>query len=159
MKSFAEIAVCLLAVYRRITLLLVACFSLAGCSQGMSGMIYSPASENIWKLGYSETQLAPDVYRVTYNGYSIPASKATDFALLRSAELCLAAGYTHFIVTEQSGQSASSSGIVIPSGNIAVYASVTNPEITLAIQLVSERPNVYAAAFIQQSLKKKYGLK
>lgn len=40
--------------------------------------------------GYSETQLAPDVFRVNFagNGYT-SSERAQDFALLRAAELSL----------------------------------------------------------------------
>jgi len=69
---------------------LTLCLGLTGC---MSGMKYSAADGNIWNLGFSETQLADHVYRVTFHGYNIPAAKATDFALLRAAELCLNAGH------------------------------------------------------------------
>lgn len=124
---------------------------------GCMGMNYSESGA--WGLGFSETQLAPEIYRVTYNGYNIPAAKATDFALLRSAELCQKAGFTHFVVTDQNGQTTAAGGILMPGGNSAIYANVNKPEISLTVQFSGERPGAYAAAFVQGSLKKKYGIK
>jgi hypothetical protein len=133
--------------------LLAVVMLLAGCA----GSNYSSA-DNMWHLGFSETQLAPDTWRVTYKGHQIAMAKATDFALLRSAELCLQAGFTHFTVTGQNGQTTSGPGMIIPSGNVALYSSTQQPEITLTIQCGPEKPGAYSASFLQQSLKKKYDI-
>jgi hypothetical protein len=134
-------------------LLLAAIALLAGCA----GMEYSGA-DNMWGLGFSETQLAPDAWRVTFKGHNITTAKATDFALLRSAELCLQAGYTHFVITSQNGQTISGPGMIIPTGNTAIYSSIQQPEVTLTIQCGPEKPGAYSAAFIKQSLRKKYDI-
>jgi hypothetical protein len=47
--------------------------------------------------GYSDTQLGPDIFRVSFRGnaYTEP-ERVQDFALLHAAELALSHGYTHF---------------------------------------------------------------
>ncbi len=59
--------------------------------------------------GFSETQLDRNVFRVSFrgNGYTRP-ERAEDFALLRSGELALRNGFTHFIIVD--GRSSSEYG-------------------------------------------------
>jgi hypothetical protein len=51
--------------------------------------------------GFSETQLDTNVFRVSFrgNGYT-RAERAEELALLRSAELTLKNGFTHFVVID-----------------------------------------------------------
>lgn len=53
--------------------------------------------------GFSETQLAPNSWRVTFagNGYT-SRERAADFTLLRCAELALDNGFTHFVIVDAS---------------------------------------------------------
>ena len=67
--------------------------ALAGCAtsyqkQGLSG-------------GFTETQLDKAVFRVSFkgNGFTSP-ERAADFTLLRSAELALKNGFTHFVIVD-----------------------------------------------------------
>jgi len=60
--------------------------------------------------GYTDTLLAPDVFRVVFrgNGYT-SAERAQDFALLRASELSIQQGFTCFaIIDEQNSTSISS---------------------------------------------------
>jgi len=73
----------------RIITLALAITLLAGCAtpyqkQGLMG-------------GFEETQLAPNVWRVSFkgNGYT-STERVEDLVLLRSAELTLQSGFTHF---------------------------------------------------------------
>jgi hypothetical protein len=52
--------------------------------------------------GYSDTALAPDVYKISFggNGYTTQ-ERATDFAVLRAAELTLSHGYRYFGIINQ----------------------------------------------------------
>lgn len=51
--------------------------------------------------GFSETSLAPDLWRVRFeHTYYTPKRQVEDFALLRSAELTLRQGYTHFTLSD-----------------------------------------------------------
>ena len=54
-----------------------------------------------WTGGYSEIQLSENVYQVEFNGNGYTrASRAADFALLRSAELTLEKGYRFFAIVD-----------------------------------------------------------
>jgi hypothetical protein len=68
---------------------------------GCIGMSYH-ARDPIWGLGFSETRLAPSVWRVMYRGYYIPEAQAGDYAILRAAEVVKAAGYRYFLVERSS---------------------------------------------------------
>lgn len=49
--------------------------------------------------GFSERQLEPNSYEVSFRGNSRTSSeRASDFALLRASELCLLNGYAYFVV-------------------------------------------------------------
>jgi hypothetical protein len=51
--------------------------------------------------GFDETQLQPDVYRVTFKGNGYTSSeRAADLALLRCAELTMQSGFSYFAVVE-----------------------------------------------------------
>jgi hypothetical protein len=51
--------------------------------------------------GYTETQLDRNVFRVTFkgNGYT-SRERADEMALLRSAQLALLHGFTHFVIVD-----------------------------------------------------------
>lgn len=51
--------------------------------------------------GFSETQLSPNVWRVSFAGneFSQP-ERAVDLALLRSADLAMQNGFTHFALAD-----------------------------------------------------------
>ena len=49
--------------------------------------------------GYSELQLAPDMYRIAFQGNTYTSQeRVADMALLRAAELALAQGAPYFVV-------------------------------------------------------------
>ena len=89
---------------------------LAWLLSGCVGMSYH-ARDPIWGLGFSETRLAPNVWRVMYRGYYIPEAQAGDYAMLRAAEVVKAAGYPYFVVENER-----SSATVMGSGYGYVYA-------------------------------------
>lgn len=68
-------------------------FLLIGCattyqSKGFSG-------------GFSETQLDENIFTVRFNGNGFTsAERASDFTILRSAELALQNGFTHFVIVD-----------------------------------------------------------
>lgn len=67
---------------------------LASCATGPE---YKPRAPGE-RIGYTDLQLSPTRYRVTFSGSS--ATKRDDvenYLLRRAAELTLAAGYTHFV--------------------------------------------------------------
>lgn len=74
----------------RILVLIVAIVLTAGCS--------TPYQKESWlDGGFDEVQLAPNVWRVSFKGNEFTGSDtATDYAMLRSAELTLQSGYRYF---------------------------------------------------------------
>jgi hypothetical protein len=67
---------------------------LAGCAQPAA---YAPRAPG-QQTGYTDRQLAPNRWRVTFTGNSVtPREQVEDDLLLRAAEVTLAAGYSHFL--------------------------------------------------------------
>lgn len=109
---------------RAVTLIVAAAAVLAGCAtsyqaQGLSG-------------GFDETQVAPAVWRVSFqgNGYTSP-ERAADMALLRSAELTLQQGYSHFVLLRSDDDRSKQSTITTPSrstitGQATTFGNTTN---------------------------------
>ena len=134
--------------------------------------------------GYSDTQLAPDVFRITFQGNGFTAPERTqDFALLRAADLTLKHGYRYFaMVTANSG--GRSGSITLPGhayttanvtgyGNTAfgtantTYTPATTipvfyPNTGLLIRCFREKPQsayVLDAQFLSNSMRAKYRIK
>jgi hypothetical protein len=159
-----------------LSLLLLGAF-LSGCAtayqrQGFSG-------------GYSETQLGEEnIFQVSFrgNGYT-RGERASDFTLLRSAEVTTENGFRYFIVVE-SGKDSSLSTYTTPTqsyttgsaygyGNTAYGSATTTtyggqtymirkPSATNTIVCFKEKPEVaglvFDAEFVKKSLKQKYGI-
>ena len=135
--------------------------------------------------GFSETQLDQNVFQVRFagNGYT-SGERASDFTLLRSAELALERGYFWFIIV-QSAQGTSLSTYTTPTqsyttssatvvGDTAYGHSTTTtyggqtyviqkPSTMNTIVCFRAKPEdiqamVYNAQFIHESLRHKYGL-
>lgn len=134
--------------------------------------------------GYSETQLAPDIFRVSFSGNGFSSNqRAEDLVLLRAAELTLNHGYSYFIVGGESDISVNqtaympghsyTSGSLSMVGNSAIYSAQTTyfpgmnidiykPGQELLIQCLRRRPDsgmVFDASFLYSSLTQKYGVK
>lgn len=132
--------------------------------------------------GFSETQLSPNVWRVSFAGneFSRP-ERAGDLALLRSADLTLQNGYTHFALADarESSRSAAfttpitstTTGTTSLIGNTAYGTSRTTitggyttfasyPSASNTVVMFKGQPEgvpvVFDAAFICQSVGKKY---
>jgi hypothetical protein len=135
--------------------------------------------------GFSETQLAQDVYTVNFSGNGLTSSERTrDFALLRCAELTELHGYRYFSVLDQSAERRISSRrspafsptqtaslednwmkTPVPgSSNITNITNITSePSTHLTIQFLIDKPDtatvVYEADFVSKSIRAKYALK
>ena len=133
--------------------------------------------------GYSETQLAPDVFRVSFqgNGYT-SGDRAKDFVLLRAAELCLQRGFTCFAIIDESNSTTTSSfstpgqsqttGYAYVCGNTTTYMMSTTyspgqtfffhkPNAGLLVQGFHTKPAgifTFDAPFLQQSVRQRYGI-
>lgn len=133
--------------------------------------------------GFEETPLDANVWRVSFrgNGYT-KSERAEDFALLRSAELALANGFTHFAFYDSKvGQDVSAytapttsytTGTVSGYGNTAYGNATTTtygggttfirkPAAVNIVVMFKEKPStanqmIYDANFICSSLGVKY---
>lgn len=134
--------------------------------------------------GYTETQLAPDVFRVAFrgNGYT-SQQRAQDFAMLRAAELALQRDFTHLAVVDERSSTtahsfttsghATTTGTASVYGNRATYSGNTTytpgqthtfykPETGIVVQFFKSKPEAifaFDAAFLQQSIKHTYKIK
>lgn len=135
--------------------------------------------------GFEEIQLSPNVFQVRFqgNGYTQP-ERAADFALLRSAEVALENGFTHFAIvdskdaTKLSSYTTPHSSYTTGSANTygnTTYGSATTtyqggqtfiyqkPSTSNTIVCFKEQPAhvpmAYDAAFLRNSLRKKYEMK
>ena len=134
--------------------------------------------------GFSETQLAEDVFRVSFNGNGFTSmERAVDFALLRSAELALAHGFPYFVIVAETTDIAASTyttptqstttGTVSESGNFGSTTTtvggqsylITKPSATNTIVCFHEMRQegntgiIYEAEFIAGSIRNKYGMR
>lgn len=74
--------------------------------------------------GYSETQLAEDMFRVSFKGNDVTEmERAQDFTLLRSAELTLNNGYSHFIIVDEAASERV--GTIVTPTTTQTYSTAT----------------------------------
>jgi hypothetical protein len=103
--------------------------------------------------GYSSSKMGNDRFMVNFAGNTdTKPSQAYDFALLRSAELTLEAGYVAFVVESERDNTPTI---------ISTYRSyVVPPRYSLVIRCYSDatgvRGKVYRAADVVRELKAKY---
>lgn len=77
---------------------------LAGCE--LKPTPYQPLGES---GGYEQARLGPRIYRVSFRGNrATPETRVLDFLYVRCAQLTQQAGYTHFVVEENYGQTQTS---------------------------------------------------
>lgn len=134
--------------------------------------------------GFTEAQLDKNVFRVSFrgNGYT-RADRAEEMALLRSAEVTLKHGFTHFAIVDGSSRAdygsfttptqSSATGTVSSYGNTSYINAqtrtsggetfiVTKPSTTNTIICFNGKPDasvfVYDAQFLYNSLAGKYGV-
>lgn len=153
---------------------LIVAVSLAGCATA-----YKPKG---FSGGFSETQLSENVFRVRFNGNGYTsAERASDLALLRSAQLTKEKGFSFFVLADEQ-QSFSHSAFTTPTnttttGQASMTGNTVNgtfsstssggqvvniykPRAANVVVMYHERPAVaqlvYDAAFICQSVGAKY---
>ena len=134
--------------------------------------------------GFSETQLSQNAYEVRFVGNGFTSSeRASDFSLLRAAELCLGSGYRYFVVADADSETATST-VTMPTqsvtnttgtavgGSIQATSTTTTtggqtfriskPRHTTMVVFYLTPPDdagfVYDATFIGTSLRQKYAL-
>ena len=145
----------------------VSFFLLVGCATSYQKSGFSG--------GYSETQLAENMFRVNFGANQYTGGiQASDFALLRSAELTLKHGYKYFILVHESNHvsqhttpvETTTRGNVIGSNFTAKTSStggrtISSPSSKNTILCFKEKPEKfsYDAKFVFQSIRTKYGIK
>ncbi len=134
--------------------------------------------------GFSETQLGENVFQVSFkgNGYT-GRERASDFSLLRSAEITLEKGFRYFVIVESerdtkvgtyttptqsytTGSAYASGGYAHGNATTTTYGGqtymITKPRSTNTILCFKEKPSdgglVFDAEFVTKSLREKYGL-
>ena len=144
--------------------------AVAGCA---TSTIYQPAGSD-GGIGFSSTQLGENAFEVRFRGNSSASSeKASDFALLRSAELTLERGFKYFII-EDDENSQQTSVRTTPVRSETKYTwkgaettyyggntyATSKPRARKVIVCFKEKPNrielIYDAQFVVQSIKGKY---
>jgi len=124
------------------------------CSFLLTGCVteYTPSSGGD---GYSETQLSPTSFQVTFRGNTkTTPERAYDFALLRAAELALANKCPHFVVISATAGDNGTAGMMINSSFIAKK----KPELSLSIRIHATKPagESLEAAYVRKSIRAKY---
>jgi hypothetical protein len=125
---------------------------------------YYHAREGVWGLGYSETRMSSDSWRVMYRGYTIPEAEAADFSLLRAADLMKTAGYPYFVVINERSSVASQGGgggyMQAGTGSM-IAATMSYPESNILVKGLMIKPKdttqmVYESDFISSEIRRKY---
>jgi hypothetical protein len=154
---------------------LLYCLSLVGCATSYQPYSYFGGG------GYRDVQLAENVFKVTVeaNGYT-SNTKATDLALLRSAELTLQHGFKYFVIGALSDDSRTTTYTTPTTTNVSVtgygntaygtaqtYGGQTYhfrlPTPTMTITCFKEKPSfqttIYDAEMVSNSLRAQLGAK
>ena len=134
--------------------------------------------------GFSDIMLDENIFKVSFKGNAYTSQeRATDFTLLRCAELALEHGYSYFIIVDSSEYSVEGSyttpttsttdASVSSYGNTAYGSATTTTyggqtyhysksRTTNTIICFSEKPDldglIYNASFIRKSISEKYNI-
>ena len=134
--------------------------------------------------GFSETQLGENIFQVSFKGNAYTSrEKASDFTLLRSAEIAIENGYRYFVVVESekyskvgtytspttsqtTGSAYASGNYVHGSATTTIYGGQTyitsKPRANNTILCFKEKPDinglVFEAEFVVRSIRAKYGM-
>ena len=125
--------------------------------------------------GFSEMQMAQDVYRIKFKGNAFTSSEAAqEMAMLRAAELTMQSGYSHFIVmgaqdgTDRSyiHQPGTTTTTITPTGFNSYQATsstyggytapIDKPRTELMIRMVGPGQGGLDAQMIYRQLAAKY---
>jgi hypothetical protein len=130
---------------------------LAACAVGYEDLGSTKYNDPVFNflppVGFSEVRVASNAYVVRfYSREDTSFDRQMDFALLRSAELTLRDGYTHFAVVRQAGQV-----------DLTRMGRPPRQIIALTIKLLNENPSGFRlvlqdARALQETLRQKYAL-
>ena len=103
--------------------------------------------------GYFSVQLQEGLFNVSFKGNEDTSVKVVkDYALLRSAEICLENGYKSFSIVE-------SRDVSNIHESIWDGTPTTQPHIDFTIQCSTDNDLLYQAAQIQQNIREIYDIK
>jgi hypothetical protein len=158
---------------KRLAVVLIA-LALTGCATAYQRRGFSG--------GYSETQLGENIFKVSFYGNGFTSmEQASDFALLRAAELTLERGFRYFVVvrlendtktdtfttptTSYTTDSAYGYGNYDYVTNTTTYVGrtflITRPRSTFTILCFKEKPDnnlVFDAVFVFKFIRRKYNI-
>ena len=122
-------------------------FIVAGCATTYK------AAKKPTANGYFSVQLQEGLFNVSFKGNEDTSVKVVkDYALLRSAEICLENGYKSFSIVE-------SRDVSNIHESIWDGTPTTQPHIDLTIQCSTDNDLLYQAAQIQQNIREIYDIK
>lgn len=145
--------------------------AVAGCATLYQPTPYQPISSN---GGFSSTQLGENIFEVHFWGNEYTSSeRASDFALLRSAELTLERGFNYFIIDgDENTQQTDVHTTPITSRTELTWRgwetkysggrtyTTSRPHARKVVVCFKGKPDwpglIYEAQFVAQSLKGKY---
>ena len=122
--------------------------------------------------GYDEIQIDTNVFKVSFrgNGYT-SRERATNFTLLRSAELALENGFTYFAIVDEKNSTrtyttpTTFNTVSTGYGSYTTYTSggykISKPSTENTIILYRAKPEeifTYNAEFLYKSMKAKYNI-
>lgn len=111
----------------------------------------TPYQASSFAGGFSETQIAPDTFRIHFEGNGRTSlQQAQDFCSLRAAEVSIQNGFAYFVEVERKDEN-----------EILVEGSLIRPRSRIVIKCSKSKIDtglVMDAAFVQQSIRAKYNL-
>jgi hypothetical protein len=134
--------------------------------------------------GYSQTQLGENIFQVSFlgNGYT-SEERASDFTLLRSAEIALENGFKYFTVIDSNAKSELSTYTTPTTSRTTGYAQtygnytygktktttyggetyvISKPKANNTILCFKEKPEIngiiFDATFVYKSIREKYNI-
>jgi hypothetical protein len=126
----------------------------------LTGCATTYSKSGFWGDGFTDNQLAEDVFSVTFkgNGYTDDA-QARDYLLLRCADLSLEHGAGFFRLTGTASDSKDGAAMMM-SGNMMFAAPIHFPSESATIQIHKEHQDGdFDAAIIARSMRAKYRIK
>jgi len=97
--------------------------SLSGCAGNPISTPYQ-SDKGSFRGGYKDAQLSENTYRVSFKGNAyVSQSTASDYALLRSAEVCLENGFNYFSIIDSNSHTRSS--LYQQAGTLNTYQPIT----------------------------------
>lgn len=111
--------------------------------------------------GFEETQLSENVWQISFEGNGYTSDKrASDFVILRSADLAMMGGFPYFAFADES--SSTETGFLAQQSAYGTnFYAISKPTAKRTVVMFKEKPSkglIYESAFVCNSIGKKYGV-